>query len=138
MANKLMQETSTNQKSEPTNYYWEAVDYSKEKPATISALMSSQLVSAKTIQRITQTLGLSPLLAIACQHELAQIEDILVCLNRTKDQQSYPARSATHNIVNNMLNSQREKLDTYMQKAYNLNTTHMTEIQITEILGIDD
>jgi hypothetical protein len=134
-----MQETSTNQKSEPTNYYWETVDYSRENSATISALMSSQLISAKTIRRITQTLGLSPLLVIACQHELAQVEDILECLNRTKDQQqSYPARSATHDIVNNMLNSQREKLDTYMQKAYNFNTTRMTETQITEILGIDE
>jgi hypothetical protein len=117
--------------------YWERVDYSKENDSEIFPIIAHKDISAKTIQRILQTMEFSLSSYNVCQHKLAQIEDIFDFLNRTANQrQGSYGRIVSHDIIDDIFISKRNQLNTYIQKNYNLDIKDMTETHIEEILGL--
>jgi protein involved in sex pheromone biosynthesis len=118
------------------NDYWETLDYSKELGINIVQTVYMKNVTAKTIQQIIKTSQPNYGLTEACLYELAQVEDILDCLNRIS-QELKPAHIYLFiEIVDNLLTLKRDQLNSYLQTTYNVDTGHMTKTQITDMLNI--
>jgi hypothetical protein len=100
-------------------------------------ILADKNVSAKTIQRILQTGKPNFNIYMACQHELAQAEDILDLINRINEKYPDFINKNTYNeIVNGLFKAKRKQLDEHLQITYNVDTTSMTVSQIQEMLNM--
>jgi hypothetical protein len=121
----------------PANTEWEVIDYSEKEDYHIINIVTLGDVSAKTIQRIIQTARLDTGVYYACKHKLAQIEDIIIFLNKTDNLPSYSLKTDFYDdIIYSMLHIQREKLNAYLKATYNLQAESMTTAHLQEILNI--
>jgi hypothetical protein len=116
--------------------FWVKLNYNKVLEHDTQLLVADKNVSAKIIKQIITTSHLNYGLFLACQHELAQIEDIFDCINRLTPKYSHLGINLYEEFDNALFSLKRNQLNAYMQKTYNLDTTHITEIQIKEILDI--
>jgi hypothetical protein len=130
------------------NKLWEKLDYSDEKEgsSTIYSIITSECASPKTIARIIQTAKADADIEEACQHEYAQIEDIIKAIHRFKN---YPIEKHRRRIVNSMINislfgvipfgyNKREEFAVYLKNNYNVDIDIMPEELIKQMLQIED
>jgi hypothetical protein len=116
--------------------FWAKLNYNKVPEHDTQLLVTNKNVSAKIIKQIITTSHLDYGLFIACQHELAQIEDIFDCINRLSPKYSPMSINLYEEFDNALFFLKRNQLNVYMQKTYNLDTTHMTVTQIKDMLNI--
>jgi hypothetical protein len=116
---------------------WERSDYSTLNDSEIYSIVTHKQTSAKTIQRILKTARFGPSVITAAQHKLAQIEDILelVYKNNHLPKMGYTA-ILYNNMIDNLFILKREQVNAYLKTTYDLETQHMTETHIKEMLGL--
>jgi hypothetical protein len=124
-------------KSKKNNTYWETVDYSQLKEMKVLEILTYKDISAKTVQQIIQTGKINFNIYMACQHELAQIEDILNLINRINEKHPDFTNKSTYNeIINYLFKTKRKNLNEYVKETYNVEVTSYTAVQIQEMLNL--
>jgi hypothetical protein len=134
---KFLDTKFAERKNRQYNARWEKLDYSQEKEATMTAIISGQKYSDKTLQRIIETAEPGFIIYYACHAKAAQVEDILNFIFKVHKEYPTFIRTPIYNeIVNYLFVFMREQLDAHLQTAYKVDSKDMTVIQIREMLNI--
>jgi mevalonate pyrophosphate decarboxylase len=116
------------------------IDYGKKDTVYVISIIDDKNVSIKTIRQTIRTSKLfSYRLIKACDHEKAQVADILAVINEYKEieDNALPSPQGTHSIiVNNLFSMKRKQIDIYLGKTYKVDTTQMPVSQIKDMLEI--
>jgi hypothetical protein len=116
------------------------INYGKKDTAFTVSILDDKNVSIKTIRQIIRTSKLpSYRLIKACDHEKAQVADILAVINKYKNIENgilLSPHGTYSKIVNNLFSMKRKQIDIYFEKTYKIDTTQMPVSQIKDMLEL--